>query len=553
LWSVTLHYHRWLYDLACMAAGNGTIAARAAPLLTGYWHDWIRQCDVRRPSARPLAWNAYAIATRLGWWIQAIGVLERPFFDARPDLWRAVVTSLRRQATFLSGHLEWDLRGNHLLRDAVGLAWAGRFFESDGRFLGDGRAQRGGEGTDFHAGRSLGGDGTWLRPAAQSSTVCHRPEHGPAEAVVRGDSTVAGPAAGRCPRIDPAHDRQAASWLETASRLAVDQAAEQILADGGHFERSPMYHLEVMHDLATLAALLRDRSTVAKLRRTLGRMTDFAVWLAHPDGQLAQLNDGQRRDVRPAIAGLDRMRRGRVAVSPRGGHHFADTGVVVWHDARWSLFFDVGQLGPAYQPGHGHADTLTVEASCEGHRLFVDPGSYGYDDDERRRYDRSTAAHNSVCIDHTDSSEVWHIFRVGRRANPLGVRVAIGTDTLAAEAAHDGYWHLPGRPSHRRRIAMRRDGHWEVVDRIDGSGQHAVEGGWLLDPQWRAEPNGAGWRLCRATTEVRVCIDTPTELSLAVEPAWIHPYYGAEQPTCRLVWRYQGPVPITVRTVVARS
>ena len=37
-------------------------------------------------------------------------------------------------------------------------------------------------------------------------------------------------------------------------------------------------------------------------------------------------------------------------------------------------------------------------------------------DDERRRYDRSTAAHNTVSIDGTDSSEVWQIFRVGRRA-----------------------------------------------------------------------------------------------------------------------------------------
>ena len=28
---------------------------------------------------------------------------------------------------FLSHHLEWDLRANHLVRDAAGLAWAGRY------------------------------------------------------------------------------------------------------------------------------------------------------------------------------------------------------------------------------------------------------------------------------------------------------------------------------------------------------------------------------------------------------------------------------------------
>ncbi|MFV2065808.1 MAG: heparinase II/III family protein [Pirellulales bacterium] len=506
LWSVTLHYHRWLVELASLSRGNGKNAARAASVLTDYWVDWIRQCDVTRPAARPLAWNSYAIATRLQWWVQSIRLLGRPFFDARPDLWRMVVTSMWRQATFLSTHLEWDLCGNHLMRDAVGLAWAGRFFAS----------------------------------ADRSSSRCKTLEN----------VTAVRPTSGRHLRIDRAHDRQAARWLETATRLAAQQAAEQVLADGGHFERSPMYHLEVMEDLSTLAGLLRDPLTVARLRQTLCRMTDFAAWLAHPDGELVQLNDGERRDVRQAIAWAGRMGHDDVAVDPRGGRHFAQTGLVVWHDARWSVFFDVGQLGPACQPGHGHADTLTVDVSVAGNRLFVDPGSYGYDHDARRRYDRSTAAHNSVCIDNTDSSEVWHIFRVGRRAHPFGVGVAIGADALAAEAAHDGYHHLPGRPCHRRRIAVRRGGHLEIVDQIDGDGQHGVQGGWLLDPQWRAEPAGGGWRLRRSTTSVRVRIETPVDLSLAIEPACIHPYYGAEQQTCRLVWRYQGAVPITVRTVV---
>src|SRR5579883_3250915 len=39
------------------------------------------------------------------------------------------LASLWQQASYLRDHLEWDLRANHLMRDAVGLAWAGRFFE----------------------------------------------------------------------------------------------------------------------------------------------------------------------------------------------------------------------------------------------------------------------------------------------------------------------------------------------------------------------------------------------------------------------------------------
>ncbi len=39
----------------------------------------------------------------------------------------AMRESLWRQAGFLSNHIEWDLRGNHLVRDALGLACAARF------------------------------------------------------------------------------------------------------------------------------------------------------------------------------------------------------------------------------------------------------------------------------------------------------------------------------------------------------------------------------------------------------------------------------------------
>ena len=54
-------------------------------------------------------------------------------------------------------------------------------------------------------------------------------------------------------------------------------------------------------------------------------------------------------------------------------------------------------------------------------RLFVDPGTYCYDDSNERRYDRASSSHNTVSIDEVDSSEVWDIFRVGRRARPRNV------------------------------------------------------------------------------------------------------------------------------------
>jgi uncharacterized heparinase superfamily protein len=474
LWVVTLHYHRWLYDLAVVAQEAGDRGQQAALLLEHYWSDWIRRCDLSQPGTRPLAWNAYAIATRLGWWVRTMELLGGPFLAARPELRAAVLASMWRQATFLQWHIEWDLQGNHLLRDAVGLAWAGRFFRG----------------------------------------------------------------------------RRSARWLALATRLAVEQIRAQVLPDGGHFEQSPMYHLEVMADLLVLAGLLTDATAVAATLESCSAMARCAAWWQHPDGMTPQLNDGQRRSPAPL---LDLARCRGVAVPrgrPRGGHHCEASGLVIWHGDPWTVFFDAGPIGPPWQAGHAHADSLTFEASWAGRRLFVDPGCYGYDKDQRRYDDRSTQAHNTLCIDGVDSSEVWHIFRVGRRANCHDVHVVTDSGKLTAEAWHDGYDHLPGRPRHRRRIDVRNDGPFEIADEVDGSGQHRVTGGLLIEPGWTVRRIIGGWQLSHGTDQVRVRIESSQAVTLDRQRAVVHPSYGRRAETIRLVWRYEGPLPLRVATHV---
>ena len=43
------------------------------------------------------------------------------------------------------------------------------------------------------------------------------------------------------------------------------------------------------------------------------------------------------------------------------------------------VIFDVGDVGARYQPGHGHADTLSFEMSNKGKRIIVNSGINTYD------------------------------------------------------------------------------------------------------------------------------------------------------------------------------
>lgn len=454
LWTVTLHYHEWADELAGLAAAGD---AEAAALLHHYLHDWIARCPLSAPGARALAWNSYAIATRITWWVRA----ARRYPPIRTD---AFLNSLWEQTAYLSDHLEWDLRANHLMRDAVGLVWAGRYFAGE----------------------------------------------------------------------------RAATWLRTGTQLAVEQAKEQVLPDGGHFERSPMYHRHVMEDVGSLAELVEDATATREFRDTLGRMAEFDAWVRHPDGQIPLFNDAALNGV-DGDSGL---------VSRSGGRYFPDTGLAVWHGDPWSVFFDVGPVGPDYQPGHAHADTLTMECSYRGKRLIVDPGTYAYDNDDRRRYDRSTSAHNTVVIDGQDSSEVWHIFRVGRRAYPKDVAVEFPAGGMAATATHTGYDHLPGRPRHARQIRVEADGKFTIRDTLTGRGNHKAQGGYLLAPGWSVLSDGTGWLVRNESQAVRVHLVGPAAMTSSVESRPFHPEFGLEIPTTRLCWQYDGPLPVEVTTTL---
>ena len=81
-------------------------------------------------------------------------------------------------------------------------------------------------------------------------------------------------------------------WLQAAAALAISQAKEQVLADGGHFERSPMYHVHAMEDFLTLGVLVEEPVARESIRDTWRSMAEFLTWVRHPDGRIPLFNDG---------------------------------------------------------------------------------------------------------------------------------------------------------------------------------------------------------------------------------------------------------------------
>lgn len=263
-------------------------------------------------------------------------------------------------------------------------------------------------------------------------------------------------------------------WLETGTSLLGQQIEEQILPDGAHYERSPMYHALLLESLLDLINISRVYELALDADGALWARAGSAMlqWLAtmtHPDGRMAFFNDAAF-GVAPEPAALAAY-AARLGIQPGEARSSQASGYVRLERGEAVLLFDAAAIGPDHQPGHAHSDTLSFEVSYSGSRVLVNSGTSTYEAGPARQWQRGTAAHNTVRVDGEDQSEVWSAFRVARRARPLDVK----TDGKTfVEAAHDGYRRLADPVIHRRRVAL-EERRLQITDRIEGRGQHRVE------------------------------------------------------------------------------
>lgn len=301
--------------------------------------------------------------------------------------------------------------------------------------------------------------------------------------------------------------READAWLARGLAIIARQLPEQVLADGGNFERSPMYHaifLEDMLDLlnATLAHPQRNMAQAAiGWRATGAAMLDWLAGMTHPDGGFALFNDAAL-NIAPTLAQLQdyaarleldpATARGKAALPART--RWPDSGYVRLDSAGATAFLDVAPIGPDYLPGHAHADTLSFELSLFGHRVVVNGGTSCYGVGPVRLRERQTASHSTLEIDGQSSSEVWGGFRVARRAYPFGYAETVEAGAVSVSCSHDGYARLPGRPVHRRTWTI-RDGQIDIEDRVTGTCRSA-RARYILHPDVRITARGkTGWSL----------------------------------------------------------
>jgi uncharacterized heparinase superfamily protein len=301
-------------------------------------------------------------------------------------------------------------------------------------------------------------------------------------------------------------------WIKAGNNLLLKTLRNQVLADGGHFERSPMYHLIVLQDYMEVLVALRDNGLKPpdKLERKIVEMVDFISGIIQPDGEIPLFNDATfDMPVRPreliAIGrslfqeswkqndrlaslgiysqlllwgGQSNNSEGKMPARKAGiPKAFFESGYFVIRDENEGIYLivDCGELGPEHNLGHAHADLLSFELSLDSQRMIVDSGVNSYSSLPDREYFRSTRAHNTIEVEGNSQAELWNSFRIARSAHPVKKRWKVGEGYILFEGSHDGFTRIARGLTHSRKIILVNGAFLIIWDTISGRGEYRIK------------------------------------------------------------------------------
>ncbi len=381
--------------------------------------------------------------------------------------------------------------------------------------------------------------------------------------------------------------KEAHNWLQKGRQIIISQINEQVLVDGGHFERSPMYHLLILEDILdclniSQGQIIFSDAEIDALKNRAEDMLGFLKDILHPDGEIPFFNDSALH-IAPVPADVfryssrlgiqNRTSSSRKHILEYASHPWLldssnqklfdesgsltviekpDSGYFVLQNNLCKLIVDAGAIGPDYLPGHAHCDTLSYELSIGSQRCIVNSGTYQYAGEERNDF-RATAAHNTVTIDKVEQHEIWSTFRVARRGYPFDVSIEQKADSIFFSAAHNGYKRLPRKLVHRRQMNF-QEKYILIEDVIEGRGEHLAESYIHLHPEVEVTSFSEQIVECKQGLTL-FTIEVLEGLKFVMSSGWYSSEFGVKQRNKVLVLRRQSVCPFSLvyRIVVEKG
>ncbi|HEY9136354.1 MAG TPA: alginate lyase family protein [Pseudomonadales bacterium] len=341
----------------------------------------------------------------------------------------------------------------------------------------------------------------------------------------------------------------AKKWFRQGIDIFSKEITEQFHQDGGHFERSPMYHALCLEDVLDTYNILvntegnkQNDATMEAIKSFLPKGFSYLKSVTFPDGEVSYLGDS----VKGIAATYEELKAYYFRIfssypeesqaetnntQASNASLFKKTGVFTYEDSRQKTILNLGKPSPDYQPGHSHCDLFSYELFAKkiNSRLVVDSGVCEYQRGKYRHYCRSTRAHNTVMVNHLDQNEIWGEFRVARRVSSVEYQCSISPDktVTAINMSHDGYRRIGRHVRHHRHINF-SDQEMTVADKVTGQGVSEMVSYIHLHPDINIEKKSSARMLLNKGSQSLGEINIESG-QMTIEKGWYFPEFGIKQ------------------------
>lgn len=328
------------------------------------------------------------------------------------------------------------------------------------------------------------------------------------------------------------------SWKDSetinyfAEKKIINEFNEEFLDNGFHFEQSYHYHIQItllglywkynlkqlnrkieekIDNKLNLAVSLSKKFVLGE--KTLPMLADNCFTFFHENIEL----DFNNLQILASVLYKD--------IEKQNDFFDIQDQYVIFNKFNRKIIIDVGNIGLACNPGHGHSDIFSILYSVKDQPIFIDPGTRRYSNSKEDLLLKKAVSHNTLSINGEDQAKLWGFFRWAYLPKKIEYKINEKENTITFNGKLSAFRHI-GSYYHNREVLLKQN-EIEINDHVFENKFDSIIITFILHPSINCSI-GKSIKLLneKNVNIVEIKIDSEFNYKTELEEFYIYPNYN---------------------------